>query len=267
MDTHELERRIASFEGWQYGFEFTGGVRTPVFSRAMLNRQRERRRYFFEPLLELSGGSLAGRKVLDLGCNAGFWSLEAIDAGAAFVLGVDAQQRCLDQATLVFEAKEIEPARYRFELGNALDLACTDSFDVVLCLGLMNFVNRPFQLFEAFARAGAELVVIDTEVSRARLSLFELARAYNPHELAERPFTLVPSRSAVAELAAEFDFDTVALRPHIAEQAGMSDYRRERRLAFICSKSVPLDGLEQARTRPRLPWWLRDPGAVLSAWR
>ena len=55
----------------------------------------------------------------------------------------------------------------------------SEQFDVVLCLGLLDHVHRPFELFALMARSGAELLVIDTEVSRARLSLFELARLYN----------------------------------------------------------------------------------------
>ena len=35
---------------------------------------------------------LKGKRVLDLGCNAGFWSLNAAEAGADFVLGVDGRQ-------------------------------------------------------------------------------------------------------------------------------------------------------------------------------
>jgi ribosomal protein L11 methylase PrmA len=41
--------------------------------------------------------------VLDLGCNAGFWSLAAIDAGADLVVGIDGRQMHIDQANLVFE--------------------------------------------------------------------------------------------------------------------------------------------------------------------
>jgi SAM-dependent methyltransferase len=267
MDAQRLRDRIATFASWQYEFEFEGGVRTRPFSRAMVNRQRERYRYFFAALLRLTGGSLAGRRVLDLGCNAGFFSLAAAEAGADFVLGVDAQQRYVDQAALVFEAKGIDPARYGFVHANALAHDFHGGFDVVLCLGMLNQLAKPVELFARMADAGAELIVIDTEVSRARLPLFELTRPYNAEELVEGSLALVPSPSAVIELAREFGFGALALQPDIRDHAGMSDYRRLRRLAFICSKGVPLEGLPPARARSLMPWWLRDPGALLSAWR
>jgi tRNA (mo5U34)-methyltransferase len=267
MDAPEIEKRIAAFRGWPYEFVFDGGVRTQVADRSVANRQRERYRYFFAALLKLSGGSLSGRRVLDLGCSAGFWSLSALEAGAEFVLGVDAQQRAIDQAELVFAAKGIDPARYRFQRADVFEQEISESFDVVLCLGLLDHVTRPFELFEAMSRSRAELLVIDTAISRARLSLFELARLYKSKDALEYPFALIPSREAVVELAGHFGFQARALAPEISDYAGMSDYRRQRRLAFICSNGAPLEGLAAAADRSPLPWWVRDPRALFTALR
>ncbi len=101
MQRDELERRIARFPHWYYRFELPGGVTTPVPDASVVNRQRRRRAYFFEPLLQLCGGTLAGRRVLDLGCSAGWWSLQALQAGADFVLGVDVLATRIEQARLV----------------------------------------------------------------------------------------------------------------------------------------------------------------------
>jgi SAM-dependent methyltransferase len=265
MEARELEERIAAFPGWRYRFEFEGGVRTPVSAHGMVNRHAQRRRYFFEALLGLLGGSLRGHRVLDLGCNAGFWALEALEAGADFVLGVDAQQAYLDQASLVFEAKGVAPARYRFEQGDVFGHVFDEKFDVVLCLGLMDHVARPFELFGLMAGVGAELIVIDTEVSRARASIFELTRLYGTTDVLDHnPQVLIPSRSAMAELAGQFGFETVPLELNVEDYTGMGDYRRHRRLAFICSSTVPVDGLAAAPPLPLFPWWIRDPGALFA---
>jgi tRNA (mo5U34)-methyltransferase len=265
MEARELEDRIAAFPGWRYRFQFDNGVSTPIPDRGVVNRQEQRRRYFFDPLLGLTGGSLSGRRVLDLGCNAGFWSLHAVEAGADFVLGVDGQQRYLDQADLVFEAKGIDRARYRFEQGNVFEHDFAERFDLVLCLGLMDHVAKPVELFELMSRVGAELIVIDTAVSRARSSLFEVSSLYDARDALESPLVLIPSREAVADLAGQFGFQTVALEPSIGDYSGMQDYRRQRRLAFICSKSLPLNGLPAAGSASRIPWWVRDPGSLRSA--
>jgi SAM-dependent methyltransferase len=252
----DLQRAIAAFPAWSYRFEFGGGVATPVFNRGLVNRQEQRRRYFFEALLRTAGGSLRGRRVLDLGCNAGFWSLAALEAGADFVLGIDALQLHIDQAALVFEAKGIDPERYRFERGNVFKHALEGPFDVVLCLGLLDHVAKPVELFEVIASVTPQLIVIDTEISRSRTSVFEVDTLYNRENAVEYATVLIPSRLALAELAATFGFDTTALPQNMTDYAGMRDYLHQRRLAFICSpRGAPAQGL-QAEKRSAVPWWI-----------
>src|SRR5262245_43303161 len=100
----DLAAEVARFERWHYQFDL-GGVRTPIFDPDHVRRHAERRAYFFEPLVRLCGGSLRGKRVLDLGCNAGWWSLQAIEAGCDHVLGIDGRPAHIEQAELVFRAK------------------------------------------------------------------------------------------------------------------------------------------------------------------
>jgi SAM-dependent methyltransferase len=263
VQAEELRARIAAFPRWNYCFEFDGGVSTPVGDRARVNRNRERRSYFFERLLAASGGSLRGRHVLDLGCGAGFWALAAIEAGADFVLGVDSKQEYIEQAELVFEAKGIDSARYRFQCEDLFKAGLAGQFDTVLCLGVLDRVDRPVELFELMSGSGADLIVIDSDVSRARSSLFEVSHLYRTRDVSGDGMVLIPSRRAVAELAARHDYETVALALDVADYSGMDDYRRERRCAFICSRGRELSGVP-AEVRGRvLPWWLRDPRALI----
>ncbi len=264
MDADELRQRIAAFPRWSYRFEFEAGVSTPVHDRGMVARQQQRHAYFFTRLLTLTGGGLHGMRVLDLGCNAGLWALAAVDAGADFVHGVDLRQEYIDQAKLVFEARRIAPERYHFQCGDIFTSALGRDFDLVLCLGVLGHTDRPVELFELIAASGARLVVLDTNVSRARSSLFETTRLYDSRDVVGDGLVLVPSRQAVADLAGRHDFDTVALAPNWTDTLGMSDYRRERRCAFICSRGEDLRALPVER-RPRIvPWWVRDPSALTS---
>jgi SAM-dependent methyltransferase len=266
VQVDELKSRIAAFPLWYYRFEFDGGVSTPVPDPSVVNRQRQRRAYFFEPLLELCGGTLAGRRVLDLGCSAGWWSLQAQQAGADYVLGVDAMPMHVEQARLVFEASGADADRYRFETANVFECELAERFDVVLCLGLLDHVAKPVELFELIARAGAELVVIDTEISRAHESVYEVDKLYGAANAVDRGIVLIPSRAAVAELAEQFGYETAPLAHNMTDYTGLSDYRRQRRLAFICSNGVSLDGLRH-ETRRALPWWIGALGAGRAAAR
>lgn len=251
MNRDELEERIAGYLHWDYKFEFDNGATTPAFNRRLINRQEQRRRYFFDALVGLFGGSLRGKRVLDLGCGVGFWSLQAIEAGADFVLGVDAQRTPIDQAKLVFDAKDIDPGQYRFEQGNLFDCHLSGHFDVVLCVAVLEQVAKPVELFELMTGSGAEMIVIDTEVARGAASSFEVDK---PRKQIDRGIALIPTRAAISELAGEFGYKAVPLARNMTDYAGMDDYRRLRRLAFLCSKSKSLGSL--AAEKPWSPPWL-----------
>jgi SAM-dependent methyltransferase len=248
IPTKELRERIESFPRWHYEFDFNG-VSTPIWDPGLTNRHQQRKEYFFSPLIELYGGSLAGKRVLDLGCNAGFWSLSAIEAGADFVLGVDGRQMHIDQANLVFEAKQVEPERYRFVLADVfkLDLSEEEPFDVVLCLGLLYHVSKPFELMERISSWNRDLLVVDTSLALVSGRYFKMVRQNvdEPRSAVDRNAALVPSSGAVARLVREFDYASIAmLRPRFTSWKRSSSYRRGRRRAFIAAKRTSLESLD-----------------------
>ncbi len=264
METRELEQRIAAFPRWNYRFQFDGGISTPVARIGQINRHEQRRRYFFEALLSVLGGTLAGQRVLDLGCNAGSWALQSLQAGADFVLGIDVEGQYIEQAQLVFSAKGADPGRYRFERADLFQFDYAEPFDVVLCLGVMEATARPLELFEIFKRVQAKIVVIDTAISPARFGCFELARADDVRDRTRQRVVLLPSAEAVPELAGEFGMQAVALAHNMTDYAGMDDYRERRRFAFVLADGVSLDALADARAEPPpAPAWRQalDPHA------
>lgn len=254
MDANELQDRIAAFPIWNYQFEFDGGVKTPIADWQRVNRQEQRHSYFFRALLSLTGGSLKGRRVLDLGCSSGLWALHAIEAGADFVLGIDGNETSIEQAELVFEAKGVDRSRYSFIKANIFEHDLEERFDVILCLGLLNVVSKPVALFERMASTGAELIVLDTGLSRAPTKLFEVDRLIEPRNAVDYDMVLVPTRQAVLELAGQFGFQTVPLAQNMTDYTSMEDYRSGERLAFVCSKGVSLSSLEAEPRVPRNAW-------------
>jgi len=260
MEPAELEERIAAFPRWHYRFQFDGGIETPVARIGQINRHEQRRRYFFSALLEVAGGTLEGLGVLDLGCNAGLWSLNALEADAAFVLGIDRHPPYVEQAELVFEAKGIDPSRYRFERGDIFRHAFSESFDVVLCLGILEVTSEPLRLFELFDAAGAELVVIDTVVSPSPSATFELSRVDDPQDRSEQVRVLLPSPRAVLELARDHGYGAVALAHNMTDYSGMDDYRERRRMAFVLARGSRAAGLRALAARRGIEErWLSSP--------
>ena len=84
---------------------------------------------------------LEGKSVLDIGCNAGFYSLEMKRRGASRVLGIDSDERYLAQARL---AAEVRGAEIEFRNLSVYDVArLGERFDVVIFMGVLYHLRHP----------------------------------------------------------------------------------------------------------------------------
>jgi tRNA (mo5U34)-methyltransferase len=240
----EIEREIARNPHWHYQFDLQGVV-TPIRQREWINRHRQRKRYFFDPLER--AGVFRGKRVLDLGCNSGFWSLNAVGAGCAHVTGIDARPMHVEQAELVFRANDIPPDRYRFVTGNVFggDLAALDGpFDIVLCLGLLYHVCKPMELFERIAAINTDVLVVDSTVLADPRNLIELRHEPldDPRMSADYQLVFLPSPSAVQTMVAAAGYTCLTLEPRFDDWEGSDDFRAGDRYAFICTRRSSLAG-------------------------
>lgn len=254
----DLEKRIASLSPWHYRFRFPGGVETPVRDSDWNNRHDQRYEYFFAPLIDTK--IFHGARVLDLGCNAGFWTLKALEAGASQVIAVDAREQHLQQLRLVLEQNQIEPDRCLLQQGNVFDLdfSTFGSVDIVLCLGLLYHTAKPFELLERIASLRPKLVLIDTKISRSQQAILEVLPEPldDPRMAADWGVVTVPSASALTKMCQTLGFQVQALSPHFSDWTGAIDYRDGDRLAFWCwqeSSSVKGGGLVAASDSSALP--------------
>jgi SAM-dependent methyltransferase len=239
MTDSELAARIAAFPRWHYAFDLRGhSTATPGITR--VRRHAQRLPYLLDPLVAACGGSLTGRRVLDLGCNAGFWSLAALRRGADFVLGVDARKMHVEQAALVLDVEAIDPARYALVEVDifAADWRVWGNFDVVFCLGLMYHVDRPVELCERIAATGAQYVVIDTALSRLPGTAFEMLREPldDPRNAITSEWVLWPTRDAVTALAVKHGYDVRVLEPDFPAWDECDDYRDGQRRGFLLTR-------------------------------
>jgi SAM-dependent methyltransferase len=251
MQDEEIKERIACFPHWHYQFDLKGNL-TPIFKKTHLKRHAQRKKHFFDPLVGLFGGSLEGKRLLDLGCNAGFWSLCAAQAGCDYVLGIDGRKMHVDQANFVFEAKEVETDRYDFFLGDLFetDLRQFGTFDVVLCLGLIYHVSKHVELMEKISEVNNDVLVIDTTLSVANGSFLELRREDTKgfRTAVDRGLVMHPTKQAVRDLVEEFGYSVSVLEPLFRNEKGELEwmgrgYRTGRRKAFVCAKKTDLSHL------------------------
>lgn len=105
---------------------------------------------------------MTGLRALDIGCNAGFYSIELARRGAR-VVGIDVDAHYLRQAEWARERFGIEPDRLELRRMQVYDLArLQDSFDVVLFLGVLYHLRYPLLALDIVADRVADLLVLQT---------------------------------------------------------------------------------------------------------
>jgi len=84
---------------------------------------------------------LRGRTVLDIGCNAGFYSIEMKRRGASRVVGIDSDEGYLAQARFAAEVCQVDIDLRQlsvFEVGRL-----EERFDIVLFMGVLYHLRHP----------------------------------------------------------------------------------------------------------------------------
>jgi tRNA (mo5U34)-methyltransferase len=104
---------------------------------------------------------LRGWRVLDIGCNAGFYSF-ALAARGAEVLGIDVDPRYLRQARWAAPRLGLSD-RVRFRLGNVYELSReTRTFDLVLFTGVFYHLRHPVLALDLAAKRAKRRFVFQT---------------------------------------------------------------------------------------------------------
>jgi tRNA (mo5U34)-methyltransferase len=84
---------------------------------------------------------LTGKSVLDIGCNAGFYSIEMKRRGASRVLGIDSEPMYLAQGRFAAEVLGME---IEFRQLSVYDLAqLREKFDLVIFMGVLYHLRHP----------------------------------------------------------------------------------------------------------------------------
>jgi SAM-dependent methyltransferase len=98
------------------------------------------------------GEIVRGRRVLDFGCGGGWQAAALAREGAAFVLGVDTNERTLESARALRARLGLDPARLDFATCVAPDAG---TFDVVVSQNAMEHFGDPAGVLRAMRAAMA----------------------------------------------------------------------------------------------------------------
>jgi tRNA (mo5U34)-methyltransferase len=131
----EIRRRAAALGDWFHNIDLDGVQTAP--DHFLSDYPNVKWQLFRHAIPE----DLTGRTVLDIGCNAGFYSIEMKRRGADRVVGIDFDDRYLAQARF---AAEVKGQDIEFRKLSVYDLAeLGERFDIVLFMGVLYHLRHP----------------------------------------------------------------------------------------------------------------------------
>ena len=211
----EIRVRFAEHKLWHYAYQFTGGLdfaarhadQSPLADSP--ERPLQRFRHFMPWLLDANGGTLAGKRVLDIACNSGFWSIQCALLGAREVVGFDARAELIEQANLIASIVGVNNTEFRvLDFWDMRPEAVGGSFDVVLNLGILYHLPKALEALELTKAVARKHIVLDTVVlpTLAPLIRVKWEEPTDIRNAATAGIAMTPSRASVELMLRHLNF-------------------------------------------------------------
>jgi tRNA (mo5U34)-methyltransferase len=150
-DRESLRRRIAELGDWFHNLDLHGVSTAPEHFLGDYPAVK------WKHISSIIPEDLDGASVLDIGCNGGFYSLEMKRRGAGRVLGIDVDDRYLNQARFAAETLGYEIELQKLSVYSVDKIA--GQFDYVIFMGVLYHLRYPlFALDKVVQKVGGRLL-------------------------------------------------------------------------------------------------------------
>ncbi len=167
---NEIQRRILELGEWFQNMDLRGVHTAPNHFLGDYPSVKWRRFKHAIPQ------DLTGKSVLDVGCNAGFYSFEMKRRGARRVVGIDSDTGYLAQAQY---AAKINGLDVEFQQMDVYDVASLhEAFDVVLFMGVLYHLRHPLLALDLLYEHTAKDMLVFQTLMRGSNEVEEFADNY-----------------------------------------------------------------------------------------
>jgi tRNA (mo5U34)-methyltransferase len=221
MTTEQILAELKRLEPWFHSIDLGGGVTTK--SESVMGEPVDHPHGPWQVIRKCLPPDMRGKSLLDVGCNAGFYSFEAKRLGAARVLGVDGQRQHIRQALLVRKVLGLDLEFRRLNVYE-LDRQAIGQFDITLALGLIYHLKHLVLALENLYKVTREMLIIETAImppertpasfihplGEAQMRLHALALVENPQAAKEQVYNwFLPSVAALEALLGNAGFESI----------------------------------------------------------
>jgi tRNA (mo5U34)-methyltransferase len=176
MTPEQIEREVTALGPWFHNLDL-GGVQT-AREHFLGDFPGAKWRRFQHALPK----DLSGKTVLDIGCNAGFYSIEMKRRGSRRVVGIDSDPRYLAQARF---AAHVTGHDIEFHEMSVYDVArLGEQFDVVLFMGVLYHLRHPLLALDLIRAHVAKDFLVFQSLQRGSDEVYPVAADYDFSETA-----------------------------------------------------------------------------------
>ena len=240
FDRNEIERRVRELGPWFHNLDLHGVRTAPDHFLGDYPMLKWRR---FATALP---ADLSGKTVLDIGCNAGFFSLEMKRRGAERVVAIDTDAAYLKQAAFAADILQLELDLRQLSVYEVASLG--ERFDIVFFTGVFYHLRYPLLaldlirqhvvaetlVFQSMQRGSREVAALAPDYPFTERAIFD-DPAYPRLHFVEQRYSQdptnwwIPNRACVEALLRSSGF---SIRSHpeeevyICDLAGVSELNR-----------------------------------------
>jgi tRNA (mo5U34)-methyltransferase len=220
LSREETEARVRALGKWFHNIDLSGVQTAP--DHFLGDYPAIKWRHFSDAIPR----DLRGMTVLDIGCNAGFYSIEMKKRGADRVLGIDHDELYLSQARFAAEASGVD-IEFRnlsvYEVGKL-----RERFDIVLFMGVLYHLRHPLLaldlirrhvardllMFQSMQRGDPSIAAIDSDYPITESEIFEKS-GYPKLHFVEHSYShdptnwWIPNRACVEAMLRSAGFEIV----------------------------------------------------------
>jgi len=171
LTREEIEQRVRELGDWFQNIDLHGIPSAPHHFLGDYPAVKWRRFAHAVP------NDLTGKSVLDIGCNAGFYSIEMKRRGAARVLGIDTESMYLAQGRFAAEVLGME---IEFREMSVYDLPqLREEFDLVIFMGVLYHLRHPLLALDLIRQHVARDLLLFQSMQRGDPELSAVAPDYD----------------------------------------------------------------------------------------
>jgi tRNA (mo5U34)-methyltransferase len=221
LSTDEIRTRVHELGAWFQNLNLNGVQTAPDHFLGDYPAVK------FAGFAQAIPADLTGQSVLDIGCNAGFYSLEMKRRGADRVLGLDFDERYLAQARF---AAEVAGEEIEFRQMSVYDVGSLgEKFDLVIFMGVLYHLRHPLlaldlihehvardlMLFQTMQRGSNEAMQVEENYDFWQTEMFERpdypAMYFVEHRYAGDPTNWwIPNRACSEAMLRSAGFEIIA---------------------------------------------------------